>query len=47
MNCDDKDWPKPDKIGKQEFLCRIGDKEVNLITSKIGSYGEVQKTNDP
>jgi protein mago nashi len=39
MACEDKDWPKPDKIGKQEFVVRIGDKEINLTTSKIGSYG--------
>ncbi len=47
MDCDDKEWPKPDKIGKQEFVVRMGGKEVKLTTSKIGSYGEVQKTNDP
>ncbi len=47
MECEDKEWPKPDKIGKQQFVVRIGSKEINLVTSKIGSYGEVQKTNDP
>jgi hypothetical protein len=26
LECSDKDWPKPDRIGKQEFVCRIGDK---------------------
>ena len=47
MDCTDKNWPKPDKIGKQELTIRIGKKEVHLETSKIGSYGEVQKTEDP
>jgi protein mago nashi len=47
MDCDDKKWPKPDKIGKQELEVRIGNKKINLQTSKIGSYGEVQKTDDP
>jgi hypothetical protein len=26
MECDDKNWPKPDKIGKQEFVARINGK---------------------
>ena len=44
MECSDKKWPKPDKIGKQELEVRIGNKTIHLQTSKIGSYGEVQKT---
>jgi protein mago nashi len=47
LNCKDEEWPKPDKIGKQELVVRVGDKEVTLTTSKIGSYAEVQKTKDP
>lgn len=46
LNCKDTDWPKPDKIGKQELVVRVGNKEVTLQTSKIGSYGEVQKSKD-
>lgn len=47
MECKDQEWPKPDKIGKQELVVRVGSKEVSLQTSKIGSYAEVQKTKDP
>lgn len=43
----DKEWPKPDKIGKQELHLRVGDREVKFQTSKIGSFSEVQKTGDP
>jgi protein mago nashi len=47
LECKDSEWPKPDKIGKQELVVRVGSKEVSLQTSKIGSYAEVQKTKDP
>lgn len=47
LDCKDEEWPKPDKIGKQELVVRVGTKEVSLQTSKIGSYAEVQKTKDP
>ena len=46
LGCKDVDWPKPDKVGKQELVVRVGNKEVALQTSKIGSYAEVQKTKD-
>lgn len=39
LACKDNEWPKPDKIGKQELVVRVGTKEVTLQTSKIGSYG--------
>lgn len=38
LECKDEEWPKPDKIGKQELVVRVGTKEVSLQTSKIGSY---------
>ena len=47
LECKDQEWPKPDKIGKQELVVRVGGREVSLQTSKIGSYAEVQKTKDP
>lgn len=43
----DSKWPKPDKIGKQELYVRVGDKEVTLKTSKLGTIAEVNKTEDP
>ena len=47
MDCSDDNWPKPDKIGKQEFIVRIGNKHISFNTSKIGSYAEITKSNDP
>ena len=38
LDCKDGEWPKPDKIGKQELVVRVGEREVSLQTSKIGSY---------
>ena len=38
LECKDQEWPKPDKIGKQELVVRVGNKEVSLQTSKIGSF---------
>lgn len=44
---DDENWPKPDKVGSQELEIVLGDKHISFTTSKIGSYGEVQKSQDP
>ena len=32
-----KDWPEPDKNGKQLLEISIGDKEVKFVTSKFSS----------
>ncbi|KAI3645342.1 hypothetical protein MP228_011506 [Amoeboaphelidium protococcarum] len=42
----DKDWPKPDRVGKQEFDYEYGDTKVHLQTSKIGSLTEVNACKD-
>lgn len=43
----DENWPAPDRIGRQELDIRIGNKEIDFRTSKIGSFLEVQESKDP
>ena len=38
----DKEWPEPNKVGRQELEIVIGDQKNLISTSKFGSYGEVQ-----
>lgn len=38
---DDKNWPEPNKVGRQELEIIIGDKHKPFSTSKFGSYAEV------
>lgn len=44
---DDENWPKPDKNGRQELEVVIGDEHISFTTSKIGSFFDVEKSNDP
>lgn len=37
----DKKWPEPNRVGRQELEIVIGDKKNLISTSKFGSYGEV------
>ncbi|KAK2198199.1 bifunctional Mago nashi protein/Mago nashi superfamily [Babesia duncani] len=43
----DKEWPRPNRIGKQEFEVKIDGRHHTLVTSKIGSLSEIQSSNDP
>ena len=47
MEENDERWPEPDRIGKQEFECVIGDTHVWFVTAKIGSLMDVQESRDP
>lgn len=44
---DDKDWPEPDRVGKQELEVRMGDDHIRFTCSKIGSLLDVQDSKDP
>ena len=44
---DDKNWPEPDRNGRQEFEVVLGNQHVSFATSKIGSLLEVQESKDP
>ncbi len=44
---DDKDWPEPDRVGKQELEVRLGDTHIRFTCAKIGSLLDVQDSKDP
>jgi len=44
---DDKNWPEPDRNGRQEFEVVLGNQHVSFATSKLGSLLEVQESKDP
>ncbi|KAI9137602.1 mago nashi-like protein 2 [Paraphysoderma sedebokerense] len=44
---DDKNWPEPNRVGKQELEIVLGDHHICFTTSKIGSLAEVQQSSDP
>lgn len=39
---DDKKWPEPNRVGRQELEIIMDGKHKPFQTSKFGSYGEVQ-----
>ncbi|KAF8819708.1 putative mago nashi family protein 2 [Cardiosporidium cionae] len=43
---DDKDWPNPDRVGRQELQICIDNNEVSFSTSKLGSLSDVVKCKD-
>jgi protein mago nashi len=47
MKEDDKMWPVPDRVGKQELEVVLGDEHICFTTSKLGSLNEVQSSKDP
>lgn len=44
---DDRLWPMPDKVGKQELEIIMGEEHVRFTTSKLGSLLDVQQSEDP
>jgi len=47
MECDDTNWPEPDKVGTQELEVVLGDEHISFTTGKIGSLIEVTTSKDP
>lgn len=47
MRENDENWAKPDKNGRQELEIVIGDEHISFTTAKIGSFFDVDKSNDP
>ena len=39
---DDRNWPLPDKIGRQELEIKIDKEHISFTSSKIGSLLNVQ-----
>jgi len=44
---DDRLWPEPDRIGKQELEIVLGNEHISFTTTKIGSLLDVQESKDP
>lgn len=46
MQEDDKLWPVPDRIGRQELEIVMGDHHISFTTSKIGSLMDCKNSKD-
>lgn len=44
---DDRLWPMPDKVGRQELEIIMGSEHIKFTTSKLGSLLDVQDSQDP
>ncbi|TPX62169.1 hypothetical protein PhCBS80983_g00706 [Powellomyces hirtus] len=47
MKEDDKLWPVPDRVGRQELEIVLGNEHISFTTAKIGSLVDVQESKDP
>jgi len=47
MEEDDRNWPEPNYIGRQELEIVMGNEHISFTTSKIGSLVDVQINKDP
>ena len=43
---DDKQWPSPDRVGRQELEVVCGGEHISFVTSKIGSLVDVEDSKD-
>ncbi|TPX33002.1 hypothetical protein SmJEL517_g03986 [Synchytrium microbalum] len=46
MKEDDKQWPVPDRVGRQELEVVMGNEHISFTTSKLGSLNDVQSCKD-
>ena len=44
---DDRLWPLPDKVGRQELELIMGEMHIRFSTAKLGSLTDVQASQDP
>ena len=47
MKEDDRNWPEPNYIGRQELEIVMGNEHNSFTTSKIGSLVDVEGSRDP
>ncbi|CAL5073769.1 unnamed protein product [Urochloa decumbens] len=47
MKEDDRNWPVPNHIGRQELEIVMDNEHISFTTSKIGSLVDVQASRDP
>jgi len=43
---DDKLWPEPDRVGRQELEIICGNEHISFVTSKIGSLVDIEDCKD-
>jgi len=43
---DDRRWPRPDAVGRQELEIKIGDDHISFTCSKIGSLRDIDASGD-
>eukprot|EP00954_Amorphochlora_amoebiformis_P019461 1332857-Amorphochlora_amoeboformis.AAC.2 len=43
----DKSWPEPDAVGRQELEIVINNQHISFVTAKIGSLVDVEESKDP
>eukprot|EP00731_Ephydatia_muelleri_P017077 Em0010g175a len=43
---DDKQWPVPDRVGRQELEIVMGDSHISFTTTKIGSLLDCKNSKD-
>lgn len=44
---DDRNWPVPDRDGRQELEIKVGKEHISFTCSKIGTLLNVQESEDP
>lgn len=42
----DKEWPEPNRNGKQELEIRLGKQHLEFETAKLGALSEIQESDD-
>ena len=46
MKEDDRNWPAPDRVGRQELEIVLGNEHISFTTTKLGSVNQVQSSSD-
>jgi protein mago nashi len=46
MKEDDKLWPQPDRVGRQELEIVVGDQHISFTTTKLGSLIDIKSSRD-
>lgn len=44
---DDRKWPRPDAVGRQELEIKLGQDHISFTCAKLGSLHDVNSTGDP
>lgn len=44
---DDRKWPRPDAVGRQELEIKMGNEHISFTCAKMGSLHDVTSSSDP